>query len=138
MDDEAKKRQTAGLIPFQPGQSGNPGGRPAIPEDVKKLRKLTNEQIKEVGSLLLEGREADLEQMAADPETSMLKKWMAKIALRGCKSGDVMAFNALADRIAGKVKDHVVIELPKPTIIERNDGSHVELGAIVDRGDHET
>lgn len=138
MDDEAKKRQTAGLIPFQPGQSGNPSGRPAIPEDVKKLRKLTNDQIKEVGTLLLEGRQSDLDAMVNDPETPMLKKWMAQIALRGCKTGDVMAFNALADRIAGKIKDHVVLELPKPTIIERNDGSQVELGATVERSDHET
>jgi hypothetical protein len=32
-----QRKQPAGGKPFQKGQSGNPGGRPRIPEDVKEL-----------------------------------------------------------------------------------------------------
>lgn len=34
-DDEKRARRTAGLIPFKPGQSGNPAGRPGLPPDVR-------------------------------------------------------------------------------------------------------
>jgi len=31
----SRASNTAGLRPWQPGQSGNPGGRPALPEDFR-------------------------------------------------------------------------------------------------------
>lgn len=35
--EEAKKRGWSNLKPFQPGQSGNPSGRPAMPADVRAV-----------------------------------------------------------------------------------------------------
>ncbi len=128
--------------PFQPGQSGNPNGRPPVSADVLRIRKLTNNEIKEVGSLLLAGRESDLEEMVKNSETPILKKWMANVSLMGLKSGDEKRLNAILDRIVGKVKDVVQVELPRPTIIERLDGSTIELGATLERSegddDHST
>lgn len=116
---------------FKPGQSGNPNGRPPVSAEVKRIRKLTNNEIKDVGTLLLEGRESELEEMIKDDETPILKKFMANVCLIGMKSGDEKRLNAILDRIVGKVKDVVQVELPKPTIIERHDGSTMELGSEI-------
>ena len=118
---------------FKPGQSGNPNGRPPVAGDVLKIRKVTNDEIKEVGSLLLESNEQGIVELANNDETPMLKKWITEVALKGKKNGDMGTLNALLDRIVGKVKDVVQVELPKPTVIERLDGTSVELGAVMEK-----
>ena len=130
---DEKRPGLENLKPWVTGQSGNPEGRPAIPEDVKKIRKMTNDEVKEVGTLLLNGKESDLKAMLTSEETPILKKWMASVSLEGLRNGDEKRLNAILDRIVGKVKDVVQVELPKPTVIERLDGTSVELGAVMEK-----
>lgn len=99
-----------------------------MPEDVKRIRKLTNDEIKEVGSLLLSGKESDLELLAKDIDTPMLKKWIASVALKGKSNGDMQTLNALLDRLIGKVKEEIDVNIrPRPVIIEKHDGTVVEM-----------
>jgi hypothetical protein len=115
---------------FKPGQSGNPNGRPQLSADERRIRKLTNDEIKEVGSLLLAGKESELAALVASDETPILKKWMANVALIGLKSGDERRMTALLDRIVGKVKEEIDINVrPRPVIIERHDGTAIEMTA---------
>ena len=125
--------------PFQPGQSGNPNGRPPVAADVLRIRKLTNDEIKEVGSILLNGRESDLEALLKDDETPILKKWMASVALTGMKTGDEKKLNAILDRIAGKIPQQVDMTVaPRPVLIEKHDGTVIEMTAVPVRDVEET
>lgn len=46
-------QRTAGLIPWKPGQSGNPTGRPPLPPELKaKLRDLAPKAVQRLGEML--------------------------------------------------------------------------------------
>jgi hypothetical protein len=123
-----KKNPLDNLKPWVSGQSGNPDGRPAVPEDIKRIRKLTNDEIKEVGSLLLNGKQSELQAMVDSDETPILKKWMANVSIQGLKTGDMTRLDALLNRLVGKVKDEIDVNLiPRPVIIEKHDGTIVEM-----------
>jgi hypothetical protein len=68
------------LTPWQPGQSGNPGGRPRTKQVRDALQKLVNE-------------------LGLEPA---VKAIYAKAS-----EGDVSAFREIADRLDGKVTDNV-------------------------------
>ena len=110
-----------------------------MPEDVKRIRKLTNDEIKEVGSLLLNGRESELEALIANDETPILKKWMASVSLSGMKSGDEKKLNAILDRVAGKIPQQLDVSVaPRPVLIEKHDGTVIEMTAVQVRDVEET
>ncbi len=54
------------LKPFAPGQSGNPGGRPRIPDDVKALaRSFTREAIMTAAEIMRNAEETGTARMSA-------------------------------------------------------------------------
>lgn len=69
---------------FKPGKSGNPGGRP-------KKQPLT---------------EALEELLEADPKVA---RQIALAMCRAARKGNVKAFNSVADRVEGKVKQVVAL-----------------------------
>ena len=114
------------LKPWKPGESGNGKGRPPVPEDVKRIRKLTNDEIKEVGSLLLSGKQSELEALLKSDDTPMLKKWIASVAIAGVNAGDEKKLDAILNRIVGKVKEEIDVNvIPRPVILEKHDGTEV-------------
>lgn len=93
-----------------PGESGNPNGRKPIPEDIKAIRKLTHDQIADVMETLLTTTEGGLTDLLNDPETPVLKKWIAKVAQKGLTHGDAARLETLLNRTVGKVPD--VLKVP--------------------------
>ena len=58
--------KTNNLRPFAPGQSGNPGGRPRIPDDVKALaRSYTREAITTAAEIMRNPAETGTARMSA-------------------------------------------------------------------------
>ena len=58
--------KTNNLKPFAPGQSGNPGGRPRIPDDVKQLaRGYTREAIETAAEIMRNPGETGTARMSA-------------------------------------------------------------------------
>jgi len=75
--------------------------------EMNLIRRLTKEQVAEVGSLLLEANQAHLEMLLDDPKTPVLKAMLAKVALKVIRTGDAMALSVLLDRMIGKVKETI-------------------------------
>lgn len=74
--------------------------------------------------------EEELAAIAADPKSIWEEKTLAKHMLNA--GDDISTLNFLFDRSIGKVKDvKEVTVVPKPTIVERLNGSQVILGAEV-------
>lgn len=92
---------------FKKGQSGNPEGARRHNQVIKTIKRLTNKQIEEVGSLLLNGTKEEFAALASDPKASMLQQWMAKVVLTGTQKSDYKALQSILDRVAGKVKEKV-------------------------------
>ena len=97
---------------FKPGQSGNPLGAAAHNPELKKLRRLTQQDVADVGTLIVEGDITTLRKLAADKNENALKGVMASVWLRAYDKGDMNAMDAILNRIIGKVKE--VKELQGP------------------------
>ena len=98
-------RKKTGGKDWKPGQSGNPLGAAMHSKEVKRVRNLTKEQLAELGSVMLEGNTDKLEQIKDDPNVSVLQSWTAALILKSKERGDAQIYNAILDRIVGKVKE---------------------------------
>jgi hypothetical protein len=116
---------------FKKGQSGNPSGRPKLDEGTKRIRALTNDELKEMGEYILMGSRARLREVMDDPNSPPLKCWIAAATLKGIQSGDMGSLNELLNRLIGKVTDKIEHTGVSLTIIEKLDGSETHLGAKV-------
>lgn len=95
---------------FKPGQSGNPSGRPKDPPEVKLIKRLTRQEMAEVGSLIVQGKISDLQMVATGPQSTVLKAMIAKVAINIMAKGDMHSLDLLLNRLIGKVKDEVVVD----------------------------
>lgn len=78
-----------------------------------------------------------LQEVAQNPASSMGEIIIASIMAKAAKDGDYSRLSGLLDRAIGKVKDQVDVSVVKPTIIERLDGSRVEMGMIQEDKENE-
>jgi hypothetical protein len=117
-------------MPFKPGQSGNPGGRPKLDEETKKLRELTKDQFKQLATLLLSGKFEDLQRLKDSQETTMLTMWMCRVIEGAAEKGDYKTLDELLNRLIGKVKDEHHFTGFVPFIAKSHDGKEaIEMSA---------
>lgn len=133
--DDKKKKSLQNLKPFKKGISGNPSGRSPLSPEEKKLRKMTKEQFKEVGDLIVNGKWDELEDVESDPNATVIQRMVCKALIVAHGKGDWHTVNLLLDRLIGRVKEEIDISLPKPTVILLGDGKEIILGAK--KGDEE-
>lgn len=119
---------------FKKGQSGNPKGRPKVSPDIKSWR-AANPGIDEI-ILELVSDPDNLDEQLINGKTAW-HRLVARVILEGIEKGCERKMEALAQRVYGKVKDKIEVELPKPTIIERLDGSEFEMGAKLEDEDED-
>lgn len=135
-----KRERMSKKTQFKPGISGNPNGRPRLPEELKAARKLTRVQLEILINRYLSMSAAEMMVVAEDPCTPVLDLMIASIIKRAVVNGDQLRLDFILNRIVGKVIDNVEISYPKPTVIKRRDGSEVELGSELEKleeGDEE-
>lgn len=118
---------------FKKGQSGNPGGKPKLPEDIKKARTLNQLELERVCNRQLYMTRLELAAVARDPGSTMLELTVASILGKAMEKGDQQRIEWIAMRLIGRVQDRIEVTTPTPYVIHRSDGSTLELGAKVER-----
>lgn len=99
--------QLANLRPIVKGEVRNPNGGRTHNKELRSVKALTQVEIAEVGGLILNNDVAALEEIIANPKSSVFKIWVCKISLKALERSDVNTLSILLDRIVGKVKEHV-------------------------------
>jgi hypothetical protein len=116
----ARGKKTGGRD-FQPGVSGNPKGKPPLPQEIRDFRNaakedvihefkylwsLTDYQLEEVAGIKVsigsDGRETEEK---VENDTPALRKAFAKIILKAIKQGNMFEIDKILDRVIGKVKE---------------------------------
>lgn len=116
----AKGTKTGGKD-FEPGTSGNPNGRPPVPEEIKQLRRLNQPGLERRINKWLHKDYDELKRLLEPQSGAKLKtvdRMIIALCLKSGNRGDVTAFNCLIERIAGKVKTTVQISGPEGAPIE--------------------
>lgn len=105
-----KQSSLKNLVHFKKGQSGNPGGRPVDPPELKKLKNLTRTELVEVGNLVIKNDLKALKAIGKDENASVLKVMIAAVAVKTIEQGDMYKLDLLLNRLVGKVSDKLELE----------------------------
>lgn len=88
---------------FKPGQSGNPGGKPA--------QLLTKDKVAGVLGKFSGMSGVQLNDVLKDPKSTMLELMVAAVMAKAVKEGDPHRLDFLLQRSIGKVQDMTQIEV---------------------------
>jgi hypothetical protein len=98
------------LIPFKPGQSGNPNGRP------RKYVSLLKEQgykLAEINDTIQAMMSMDLEELKTvwdNPKATILEKTIAAAMRKSLEKGSLYSLETLLTRVYGKPKEQMDIQ----------------------------
>lgn len=87
---------------FRSGASGNPTGSSRRAKFAGEAARITNVELMEIGATLLRGTMAQLQDIIADPEASVLQRWLAVLIRHSFLRGDSSIFRIVIDRVVGK------------------------------------
>lgn len=99
---------------FKPGTSGNPNGRPRLPDDIKAARKLNKVELERLLNRYIHMPISEIQRLLKIPiesnETPSIEVLIAKIVAEGIKRGDEKRLGFLLDRLIGPVKMKVSLD----------------------------
>lgn len=102
----AGKGRNQNLVPFKPGQSGNPAGRGGVlPPEIRAERKRNQAGLIQMITRLLLLPEGEVKKRAKDKTISQLEK-AAQALVAKAKKGDVTAFRYAVELMTGKIPEH--------------------------------
>jgi len=113
---------------FQKGQSGNPGGKVKVPDDIKRARTLNQLELERVVNRYLYLTSHELRERIQDPATPMMEMMVASIIAQAAQKGDQQRLEFILCRLIGKVKDQLEVTTPTPFILKKRDGEEIVMG----------
>ena len=114
---------------FKPGKSGNPGGKPKVPNDLKEARKLNQIELERTVNRYLFADRETLQKAIKNPSTPVMELMVASIMAQAIRLGDQQRLEFILSRLIGKVKDQIEVTAVKPYVINNLDGTQTVLGA---------
>ena len=103
---------------FKKGEVANPNGRPKLPPDLVKARRLNQAEVGRVINKYMNMSVEDIRADMSQPDTKALEAMIGKIIIEAHKHGDYSRVNFLFDRMIGKVTEKMEIKVPKPTMVK--------------------
>ena len=94
---------------FKKGNNANPIGSNAHNQELKALKKITHETVKEIIDVALNGTLADLKAIAEDPTSSALQVGLATSLANAIKKGDFGVLSAIITKLTGEMPKKVDI-----------------------------
>lgn len=95
------------LKPWKAGESGNPSGRPRIPEELRAIQPLTRPIVTRIISKYGHMNREQLEIAFADPSTSAMDLAIIGVFMKCIQHGDPSRLTFLLDQSIGKVPNTV-------------------------------
>lgn len=104
-EDEPKRTPPKAFLDnmWKPGQSGNPNGRPTVPEPIKAMAKLNKVKIAEIFTKYFYCSLADLQKILGKKEAPAIEMMIISTIVHAFKTGDYKRLNFLLDRTIGPV-----------------------------------
>jgi len=96
---------------FKKGESGNPNGRPAIPQDVRHMKKLTVEEFQKIIMRFLWLPVEDVDKINANRKSLVIDALMASIITRAINEGCIQRMGFLMDRLLGKMSINMPVHI---------------------------
>jgi hypothetical protein len=93
------------LIPFQPGQSGNPNGRPKRIYKILKQSGYSKEDIRDAFEEVGWQTEEQAQEIIDDPSKPLLLKTLAHAFIKAANKGDYRYVGEIIQQIMGKPKE---------------------------------
>lgn len=90
---------------FKKGQSGNPGGNPKVPEDIKRANRLSADEFCRIANRYFRMTKEQMKANLTKPDASMLELIVGGMIAKVSTTQDWQRANFLLDRTIGKVKE---------------------------------
>ena len=88
---------------FKKGHSGNPGGRPKVPEALRGVAELSPTEIKRIIAKYARFTKDELQALLKRTDVPVIEMHVASILAHGVRHGDYARLGFLLDRTIGKV-----------------------------------
>lgn len=114
-DMRLRSKRLANLIPYKPGQTGNPLGASIHNKKLNEVRLLTREELTSMASILLKSDVRELKRILDDDKQTILRMMLAAVAYKTITTGDIKGLDLFLDRIIGKPKEMTEIIVDRKT-----------------------